>query len=756
MQEDFASGLSTLQSSGAQPTTRVSSPLQAKSIVTGLKTNDQTRSRKRSLVKGLVDGYPPFKASDLRKAGRATATNVNWRVAEAYLGSALGAFYDLFHEAETYATVQLDPRLDPKAPEWSKIVTEEFDLLQKADATFDYVMQISQYETVLFGSGPVFFGDEFDWTCREAQCKDVLIPERAKSDTSRWELCVVLEEFSPDKLYARIANEKAATGAGWNVKATRNAIVHATEDDRKAGQNYNWEWHEQQLKNDSFAYSMRSKTINVAHLLYREFPSNGRRMGKISHRIILDDDGEGDKMEFLFTKLGRFDNWHQVVHPMYYDHGGGGQHHSVIGMGVKMYSAMEIQNRLLCKLTDDAFAPRVLLRPQTATDVQKISIARFGHYGVIPHNINVEQASMQPYITESLGLHRELSQTLSANLSLYRQFLQDKSGNPITATEASYKAGEQSRLSATQLNRYYVQLDNLYAERYRRVVAGNYSPSWPGGAEAAAFVAACVQRGVPREALGRVRAVRATRVVGQGSAFVRMQALEFLLNIIAMLPEEGRATLLRDLIASRVGQHGADRYLPIPEEGVMPSDQHAEAMDKVASMKVGVTPIITSSQNPAIYADTFITAAEQALTTVGNGGNPAEVLQFVDMAGTASSAHISRMAQDRSRTEKVKDLTERLKLVGKAADELRQQVQAGAQERVRQQAQQPDEGPSEQQTKAAQAQLDMEIKRAKAAQDMQIASDKAKQDLMLKDAQAAQKMREGNRKNAIDRAKAEK
>ncbi len=755
MFEDTTSGLATLPPSGAPPRSRITSASEAKHITDSLRDNDQTRSRKRALLKGLVDGYPPFKATELRKAGRAGATNVNWRVAEAYLGSALGAFYDLFHEAETYASIILDDALGPEAGEWGKIVTEEFDRLQKEDRSFDYVMQISQYETVLFGVGPVFFRDAYDWRCRASSCKDVLVPERAKSDTALWELCVVLEDYLPHDLYSYITNPKSATEAGWNVEATRKAIVAATPDNEKGGRSQNWEWHEQELKNNSYAYSLRSKTVNVSHLLFREFPVNGDS-GRISHKIVLDDSGNDGNQpdQFIYEKVGRYASWDEITHPMYYDHGGGGEHHSVIGMGMKMYSAMEIQNRLLCKLTDDAFAPRVLFKPTTAGDNQKLSIANYGHYGVLPHNLNVEQTTIQPFIQESLQLNRELSQVLSANLSLYRQFQGDKSGNPITATEAQYKAGEQSRLSATQLNRYYVQLDALYAERYRRVVNSKLTSSWPGGAEAQGFIEACVRRGVPEKALRKTRAVTATRVVGQGSPFMRQQSLEFLMNILPALPEGGREGLLRDIIASRAGQRGADRYYPKSQASKLPSDQEAEAMDKVAGMKVGLMPLVTDSQNPAIYAQTFIKAAMDALASVQQGGDPAEVLRFVELAGTAASAHLQRLTGDPSRQQLVKQLQEQLKALGEASQQLQEQMaqqqeQQAEQQQAVQQAQAIDQGiDPKTRIKAAQASHDMRLKEETMRHDLDLKRRKVDQDLILKDAIAASQIsKQGKQKS---------
>ena len=746
------SGLKTLDSKGTPPESRMSDPISAQSLVAALMNNDSARSRKRSLVKGLADGYPPYRASDLRKAGRADACNVNWRIAESYLASALGAFYDIFHEAETYSTIQYGLDAGPGYSEYSKIVTEEFDCMQKEDASFDYAMQISQYEMVLFGSGPLFYQDEFNWMCVPSRHRDVLIPERAKSSTDEWELCVVLQEYSPTELYAMIRNEQAASGRGWNVPATRTSIINATEDRNPDTARGAWEWHEQELKNNSFAYNARSKVIRCAHLLFREFPLPGEIKGGITHKIVLQsasDEGKNSPA-FLFDKVRRYQNWNEVIHPMYYDHGGGGEHHSVVGMGVKMYSAMEYQNRLLCKMADDAFAPRTFFKPSGSSDKQKMMIANFGPYGIIPPNLNMEQGAINPFLNESISLNRELSSIVSSNLSQYRQGLGEKSGNPITAREADIRSSEQARLGATQLNRYYAQLDSLYAERYRRAVSPSLTATWPGGSQARAFIQRCINRGVPPEVLRKAKAkVLSSRVVGSGSLAQRQQSLEFLLGMVAMLPEMGRTQLVRDVIAARAGQKNADRYYPPDNISRMSDDQQAEAMDKVAGMKVGIPPMVTSSQNPAIYASVFIRAANDAIDSLQQGAAPEEVLAFLDLAGPSIAAHLDRMRGDATRKGAINQMESALKDISTAADQLR----AAVEQRVAEQAQaqrdqaevaaiQSGQDPKSQ-IEMAKTQHAMMLTELKTRGNMQLKAEKTRQDMAIKDAMAAQKFGNG-------------
>jgi hypothetical protein len=738
--------LKTLDPSGAAPGTRIASATQARTMVLGLMRNDELRARKRALVKGLVDGNPPYSPGKLKEAGRATACNVNWRVAESYLGAATGAFYDVFHEAPTYAEVQTDYGPEEMRKDWSNIITEEFDRLLKDDNVLDYPMQISINEMVLYGSGPLWFNDATDWRPQASEHRDLYVPDLTKSDTKQWEWCARIMTYQPHELYERITDPEAATAVGWRVAAVRNAIIQAAPESQR---NYtdpsrNWEYWQQQLKNGGLYFSFGSKVIRTAHVFWREFAKPGETDGKISHAIIALDSGvdtgsANTNEDWLFHAERKFDEWCEVVNPMYYDHGGGGYHHSVAGMGVKMFGAMEWQNRLMCNLADKVFAPKVLFRPTSGDSKQKLALTHLGDYGSLPAGWDAVQVPMNGFLQEGMEFNREIGATVASNLSQYRQNLQQEGGNPITASEVNWRASEQARLGKTQLNRYYQQLDDFYEEVYERAASDKQRKNLPGGAAALEFQNRCTERGVPVEALRKVNYVRATRIAGQGSPFMRQQALEFLLGMVAMLPEGGRQSLIQDVIAARSGQAAVRRYFPTPMQDSTAMDQAAEAQDKVAAMKVGLLPLVTPTQNALIYATTFLNAGDAAAATLQQGANPAEVAAFLDLIGQATAAHLQRLAQDKTRAGDYKQLEAHWKKLAQLTDQLHQELAHQAQA----QAEQPQGGQAmsvDDQLKMKKAQVDIQIKEAKANQALELKAQKFKQDSAIHDAKAAQQI----------------
>lgn len=752
--------ISTLEDGGSPPETRIANANQARQIFEMMWRADEARARKRQLVKGLVDGNPPYRQADLRAAGQDYRANVNWRQAESYFNGAVGAFYDLFAEAPTYAAVRLNAGNLEEQNQWSRSVTTHFDWLCRFEPCFDYHTQISQDEMVLYGSGPLVFQDELDWRPISLLCNQLKVPERTKSDTSLWEMASLEIDYLPDELFKFILYPQEAKQRGWNVERVKHAIINAHPDTTKGGIHRTWEWHQQQLKNGSLYYSTVSKTISTAHLLFREFTKQGDAEGKISHIIIIRDFADDKPDVFMFQSIGRFKNWAECVHPMYYDRGGGGFHHSVTGMGVKMYAPMEYQNRLLCNLADKAFTPKVMFKPTTSTSAEEFSLEQRGDHLLVSEGFDVVQTPIAGVMEEGTIFNREITNLISSNLSQYRSnSTQPIRGNPRTAHEVQLDASKEASLQKTQMNRYYQQEDGLYSEMYRRAIQKDISATSPGGARAKEFVERCLRDGVPREALAKVEYVKASRVVGQGSEFLRQQSTEFLFGtVLPMLPETGRAHLVQDVIASRAGQSAVERYYPIKTASKLPDDQTAWATSQVADMKIGVPAVATASQNPAIFATVFIKSADDAASTLGQGGNPTDVASFLDLCGQAIAVHLQRMSGDKSRKALVKQIGDEWQKLAKLHDQLVQHIQQQQQEQ-KAHADQLQQQAASQNGELALAKSrqdgELELKRQKTAFGIQDKAVKTRQSMSLSDAKTAHQIRLDTLRHAHDTAMAE-
>lgn len=238
-----------------------------------------------------------------------------------------------------------------------------------------------------------------------------------------------------------------------------------------------------------------------------------------------------------------------------------------------------------------------------------------------------------------------------------------------------------------------------------------------------------MKAGVPPEALRKIKSVKATRITGQGSEFMRQQSLEFLLGIVAMLPETGRENLVADVIAARTGQAMVSRYYPGSVKAQKPNDHQAIAQLQVAAMKEGVAPVVTGTQNHVIYAQTFLQAGAQAIQAAAQGAaNPAEALAFVELAGPAIMQHLNAIKADPTRQAVFDVLEDQWKALAKQADGLERQLQRQMMEQAKGQA-------AQRRAAAVQNGADPEtqLKAAEMGQKTQMQWEKTRQSLAQKD-----------------------
>lgn len=742
--------LATLNEDGSVPSTRMRDAAQTQDFARRLRQDDERRSKKRSKVDGLVGGFAPYAISKMRDAGLAQNCNANFGTASSYMENGAGAFYDLVSEAPGFVGVLTDHGTDEQKDEWSRVISEEADRVFASDHIWDWEMQRSQWEMVLHGCGPMFFEDPFKVFPRSVACGDFKVPERTRSDVGYYDACVIEVEYYPPQLFEFIENEQAATQTGWRVEYTKHCIANAMNIQEQRGLGWDWSYYQQQLKANSLEYIDETKIIRVAFVFWKEFD------GRISQGIVEcestaaaantkeqgknGDGADGGAVQYLFFHRGRYANFREAIAAMYFDRGNGGWHHTVTGLGVKMFSALEFENRLLCRLMDGAFAPKVLFKPTTTEATQKMQLSHMGDYGVMSPGWDAQQMPISGYINEGLAMYRASSDLMRSNLSNYRQQPEaQKPGNPETKFGRQMDAFTQSSLSKTTFNRYYKQLDALYFEIVRRLCNLNSTDQ-----RAIDFQKRCTDRGVMRECFGRIKSVEAIRVVGEGSAFLRKSSLAEMGSLVPGFPEEGQNNWKNDMIAATCGQRSVQRYNPSKKPGKLPSDQQFMALEGIAMMKVGVPPIVTSSQNALTFAAAYLNAGVQALQSVQKGANPAEVLKFLHLCGPAIMAHLKRFEKDPMRQQAFKAISEQLKQLSAATDKLGKMVQQKAQQQKQLQQQQQQQLTDEK-LKAEKIKGDLALKKQKQDATLGMQFQKHRQNLAIQDATAASNIHRQNR-----------
>lgn len=742
---DTTQQLQGLTEAGKAPERRVTTAKAVRELFDRARRAYDKRHERNARVKGLVDGNQPYNQALLDKNGQRYRANFNNGEAESYLATAQTAFYDLFSEVETYAVARLPDELEtPDGPEIEDAVTKNFHWLLKQHKSFDYNIQLSIHDMVLYGSGPQVWEGTENWQSRAIPHNRVYFPDDSPSNVCDLERFMVAMDYRVDQLWDFVRDEETAARAGWNVAEVKRAIMKASEEtvNGQFTNGANWVDYQRYLRENNMTIGDKSKVVKCVRLFYKEFS------GKVSELLVWQD---GESTDFLYKGYDKYESFHNCICAFWYDRGDGTAH-SVRGLGTKMYQMLLSKMRLQLATVDAAFMRASLVfqaAGSSAVSQQTLSVTSLGPFTVVPHGLNYLNTNNAGVIDAPLAVARDLDGTLSSNLGQYRARLEKPEGNPRTATEVQTEIQKQNILGKTQIARFYQQLDEYYAEVFRRAVlpltSSDSAPKYVR--DAVEFQRRCEQDGVPFEILKRM-SVTARRSVGQGSAYMRsMVLMQMFGSLYPVLPEDGKVLMVDDLIAAQAGRDQVKRYNPKPQMRTKEAQQRWEAQIENDTLRNRGQVLVTPYQNHVIHLQEHLNFAAQAANSVQQGGDPADVLATLQATGAHCALHIQPLSQDPTRQDAFKALYEQFQELGKIVDELQrqmeQQVQANAEKQaMAARAKAVAEG-TDPETQLKQAELQAKIQRdnAKAAAQIQLKQQKQAADMALKDAQTASGIR---------------
>lgn len=745
--------LENISQTGQVPKSRIGDASDGQALVQTLVEANRQRSLFNSKIKGMFQGMPPYDQGKLQAAGQGYRANINFREGKAARSAALVPYYDLFSAAKFYAQVRTNQGGDQNKQKWSDIITEEFDTMLKSYAAFDFNMQKMLADLVGYGSGFLVWKDKTDWHFKCAPRHKMYVPDGTDACMDELEVLVYRERMRVNVLWGYIQDKKAAKDVGWNVDATVEAIASAFPETREGTNQYNYEWVQQKLKDRDLTEGARSSTVPVAHILSAEFD------GTVTHQIVFEVSGrtkgqKDTKAQFIYEKKGRFSNFRQFCAGFFLETLDGSWN-GVEGIGHDIYSTMAIKDRLKCSTIDQVFLKcGVTLQAKTASALQKTSLVQAGVFNIIPPDYDVQQATILGDSNSPLVLDRQLDNMLMANTGVYRQRVQKEDGNPITAEQARIDQQNSTVLSNSAVNRFYQDLDHLYAEIYRRASDPNLVGDGPAIKAAKGFQERCKARGVEAVAIKDVECVTAYRNAGNGSAYMRQQNINSTMPIFPLLPEQGKQNFIDYSLAAIHGQSMVDVFNPKGEEQRIPGDQRAWAMLENAAMKENAPVAWTSTQNNVVHAQIHLQSAAQAAQSLQQGADQMEVLSYLEAIGKHTAIHLQKLQGDPFRKDVFQVLQQQWEQLAKFTDQLMKKVQDDSQQQQENQAKMAQAQAVQQgtdpdtQIKLAKAQQDMQIKQAKAAQQLQHKDQKTAQDIALKNAKAISDEHRANQQSA--------
>lgn len=661
------------------PETRIANGNSLRALNGKLLLEDMPRSRVRALVKGMLDGNPPYNDAQRRSNGLGWTCNINFMEGEALVDRARTPYYSIYNGVTDYADCCTGYQPDnPQNPQWGRIISKEFTRMLKRWDQFDWQMQQIIYWMVVHGTGPVIWELPGDWRFRAVASGMCLAPQNSASSVdNRIPFLMVRVQYRPHELYNFIRDEEAATARGWDVEAVKNEIKWASRG-LLSGPNMNWnsapwEYFQQLYKNNDLYCSFTSAdTIYCCHAFVQEFAQPGEEP-KVSHFITTEAQtamGEGrqngweEDKSFLFKDTNCYDSYNECIQ-VFFQNIGDGTWHSVRGLATKAFKHLEVSNRLKCRMVDGAFIEASLtLQFPTTKSADKMQLTQVGPVTYIPAGCEVKSTKLAGFLDGPITVDRLLTNQLSSNIAMFTprtMSREDGRGEVPTATQINAQVANESALNEGQITQWYIQEDALFNTAFNRAADPLTTDT-----EAQLFQQRCMDAGVPKQALAQMEYVRANRASGYGSANMRIMKLQQMQSVVPMLPVDGKKRWLDDYIAGVEGADKVERYNP-PQH--IPDGDDWMANVENAQMHEGKMPLISSGQDDEIHLHSHLADAGETLGPINQqiqqGQNPdmqtlQTAYQYVVILTQHCEAHIARLMTDPMRKSQGKYFNDQL------------------------------------------------------------------------------------------------
>lgn len=638
------------------------------------------RSLERAIVKGLVDGNPPYNDARKQAEGRGWECNLNFMEGQAIMDASAVPYFALFANVPYYADCRTNFQQDnPDHETWCSKTTYKFHNLLKRWPQFNWNIQQASYWMRLHGIGPTYFDKDGDWRFRGVETGAVLVPKGSPSCIDdRLPFIIIRMPYRIVELWDWIKDPDAAEKAGCNVEAIKNAIMYGMKGLAPSGSQWwaqPWEYYERILNNNDLTASFTdSDIVYCFHILVQEFAKPGEKK-KISkflcteHEVVprgpvIGTNQENDK-QFLFADTNCYDSFTQCL-VAFFQNTGDGTWHSVRGLAMKAFKHLEVSNRLKCQTVNRAFLDSsLIIQSGSSRNKERIELTVWGSVVRVPANGEIKPITVQGGTQGVMEVDRMLTNHLANNIGMFNQRTlsrEDGKGEQPTATQVNQQVAKESTLSEGQITLFYQYLDTLYTEMFRRAADPSTSDT-----EAKAFQKELLDDGVPKEALADMEYVRANRQSGYGSPQMALLKQQQMMAIVPMLPEQGKQNWLEDAVTTIEGPEKTNRYAP---RTYVPNQDDSIAALENGLIQEGRAPVIATGQDDVVHLNSHFQDSQDVLGPLsqqmdnGEQIDPA-ALQSAEKYGTTMiphmEAHIARLENDPMRKWQAKLFQDQLK-----------------------------------------------------------------------------------------------
>jgi len=650
---------------------------------------DRRRQAWRASIDGLIDGNPTYKLSSLKAKGQGWRARVNYREAEGLIQARQTPFYDLVTEVDPCIEVQLDYAKGVDQSDMQNVIAKAWQwvYMKKWRSQFNFHIPLQQLEMLKHGIGyHVWPGKKSCWIPRTPTTGQVLFPDGVSLNIKEDLDYFMLRDFLPGyALYAHIANEEAATRAGWNVETVWKALAQSSKNKHRSWENYRYDlvqFQREMKAGDIGTTNEYQSGLWLNHLYVKEIETEQISQYTVAEGVSVgaqkDSALDDPFRDCLFRKRNLHEDWPIVLFP--YDIGSGGILHTVRGLGARTKDFFELSNRLKNAMADQVLVGSLITARQTGlADPDKLKLMRIGMMNIIPQGLEIAPGVKFPDLGNGpIALDQLLARTLAGNNESYMAGTPEPMDRE-TAQSFSARTQNQGQVSKG--------VHSLYASNYQQALERMFRTACRPDAVlgnsmsarlARDFQGECVKRGVPVEALSQVYEINEVMSTGAGSAAARIDSLMTIFKLIYPTTTEARKiNIERDLVSTLVSSSKVDRYARSHEDNELDDQDASFAIQENNGMIQGGDAKAVSTQDHVEHLTEHLQKAKEIVQAVMQGQmDPAKGLAIVQKFGAHCAQHLEFLSTNPMRKQEFESLNKEWIALSVFADKLQQQVQA--------------------------------------------------------------------------------
>ena len=656
----MSDALETLsKDTGKPPESRIKDAKSAYEIWETLRRADAVSAFDRSKIDAAYDNERPYDERALINAGQSYRVNVSWGFAKQVLDTAIAGYTDIINAPQTLFSCNTNYGNINERDELEQVVAQEVTACIRSWRNFfpTYLKLCNSF--IKHGVGLALFNDEWDWRWKATDMSDFKIPRKTEIGQENIDVAACLRFYSPTQLYQLIKDEEMATLHGFDVEVCKKAIISCVNNNNNYYnfRQYDWEKLETELRNNDLFFTTQAanqQSIRVVHLWVTEFDQ------RVSHYMISDDNAV---QQFMFKKIGRFDNSFQAYTIFTYGVGTNGYYHGVRGQGYDVFALNGALNRAYCSLLEIAsFGSAPTFQPKDETALQEMQFMPNGIYNLLSPNIDVIKDTIVPNVSNgSLPIVNAFTQIFRERTSAYNTESLVNTSTEKSATQVRAELGNIAKMSVSALNLFFDPWESLIKEMVRRMKRKDFDAREPGGVYIAGLHKRLLRRG--NEGFGDrdrylkaffdldVDRLRITKPIGAGSEASRMIAFDRLMGMFGSLPDFGKQNLIWDIASETAGYENASRYAIQPGEEDKPTFDASLAQVENNVLLMGGQIQVLDGQNDLVHAKVHLEAlqplvqqAQDAL--VADPMSIASMLEGINTLNQHFSQHVERLSSD--------------------------------------------------------------------------------------------------------------